>query len=48
MHSADRDRIARELYDQGLSIVAIAKELGVVESTVRGIRKRHGWEARAE
>ncbi len=47
-HSGDRDRMARELYDQGLSITAIAKELGVVESTVRGIRKRHGWEARTE
>ncbi|WP_105430202.1 helix-turn-helix domain-containing protein [Neorhizobium sp. T6_25] len=48
LHSGERDRLARELYHQGLSIAEIAQQLGVVESTVRGIRKRHGWEARTE
>lgn len=47
-NSAERDRQARALYDKGFTLEAIAKELGIVESTVRCIKKRNKWDARSK
>lgn len=48
VHSEDRDRIAKELHDQGLTIAEISEKTGVAKSTLRGIRARLGWEVASQ